>query len=96
MSDVVLNFQPAHAAIGGAILGVATVGKLLLTGRILGISGTFKVRPQSVACLHTLSPPAAAKYLDMCALALCNCAVPFPATFRSFPGGFASPGRQKS
>jgi len=26
MSEVVLNFQPAHAAIGGAILGVATVG----------------------------------------------------------------------
>lgn len=42
MSEVVLNFQPAHAAIGGAILGVATVGKLLLTGRILGISGSFK------------------------------------------------------
>eukprot|EP00227_Mantoniella_beaufortii_P010317 CAMPEP_0197592532 /NCGR_PEP_ID=MMETSP1326-20131121/15142_1 /TAXON_ID=1155430 /ORGANISM="Genus nov. species nov., Strain RCC2288" /LENGTH=341 /DNA_ID=CAMNT_0043158237 /DNA_START=104 /DNA_END=1129 /DNA_ORIENTATION=- len=39
---VSLNFEPAHAAIGGAILGVATVGKLLLTGRVLGISGTIK------------------------------------------------------
>jgi uncharacterized membrane protein YedE/YeeE len=37
-----LQFQPAHALAGGAILGVATVGKLLLTGRVLGISGSFK------------------------------------------------------
>ena len=44
MSDVVVNFQPADALLGGAFLGVATVGKLLLTGRILGISGSFKVR----------------------------------------------------
>jgi|TARA_B110000977_G_scaffold38255_1_gene51434 uncharacterized membrane protein YedE/YeeE len=37
-----LQFQPVHALAGGAILGVATVGKLLLTGRVLGISGAFK------------------------------------------------------
>lgn len=37
-----LKFQPVHALTGGAILGVATVGKLLLSGRILGISGSFK------------------------------------------------------
>ena len=40
--SVHLHFEPAHALIGGAILGVATVGKLLLTGRVLGISGSFK------------------------------------------------------
>ena len=39
---VSLNFEPAHALIGGSILGVATVSKLLLTGRVLGISGTIK------------------------------------------------------
>jgi uncharacterized membrane protein YedE/YeeE len=37
-----LQFQPVHALTGGAILGVATVGKLLLSGRVLGISGSFK------------------------------------------------------
>lgn len=37
-----LQFQPVHALTGGAILGVATVGKLLLNGRVLGISGSFK------------------------------------------------------
>ena len=39
---VALHFQPADAALGGAILGVATVGKLFLTGRVLGISGSVK------------------------------------------------------
>ena len=32
-----LQFQPVHALTGGAILGVATVGKLLLSGRVIGI-----------------------------------------------------------
>ena len=40
--SIALQFQPAHALVGGTILGVATVGKLLLNGRILGISGSFK------------------------------------------------------
>eukprot|EP00775_Hariotina_reticulata_P001495 gene1495-1834_t len=35
-------FTPLSAAAGGAILGVAAIGKFLLTGRILGISGAFK------------------------------------------------------
>ena len=42
MSSITLQFQPADALMGGAILGVATVGKLLLNGRVLGISGSFK------------------------------------------------------
>ena len=33
---------PVHAALGGVILGIATVAKLLITGRILGISGSIK------------------------------------------------------
>lgn len=37
-----LSFTPAHAALGGLILGVATAGKLLTTGRVLGISGAVK------------------------------------------------------
>ena len=40
--SIALQFQPAHALVGGTILGVATVGKLLLNGRVLGISGSFK------------------------------------------------------
>ncbi len=38
----VLAFTPQHAALGGAILGVAVVGNLLLSGRVLGISGAVK------------------------------------------------------
>ncbi len=37
-----LAFTPQHAALGGAILGVAVVGNLLLNGRVLGISGAVK------------------------------------------------------
>ena len=40
--SIKLNFEPHAALVGGGILGVATVGKLLLTGRILGISGALK------------------------------------------------------
>lgn len=35
-------FTPLQSAIGGAVLGVAVAGKLRCTGRVLGISGTFK------------------------------------------------------
>ncbi|KAG2496995.1 hypothetical protein HYH03_005000 [Edaphochlamys debaryana] len=37
-----LSFTPAHAALGGLLLGLAAAGKLLTTGRILGISGAVK------------------------------------------------------
>jgi hypothetical protein len=37
-----LAFTPQHAALGGTILGAATVGSLLLNGRVLGISGAVK------------------------------------------------------
>jgi uncharacterized membrane protein YedE/YeeE len=36
------TFTPAEALVGGLVLGVATVGKLALTGRILGISGAVR------------------------------------------------------
>lgn len=36
------SFTPAEALVGGLVLGVATVGKLALTGRILGVSGALR------------------------------------------------------
>lgn len=35
-------FTPATALVGGLVLGTAAAGKLLLTGRVLGISGALK------------------------------------------------------
>ncbi|MDO9057754.1 MAG: YeeE/YedE family protein [Bradyrhizobium sp.] len=35
------NFSPLSAAIGGALIGLASVLLMLLTGRIAGISGIF-------------------------------------------------------
>ncbi|CEF98142.1 Domain of unknown function DUF4341 [Ostreococcus tauri] len=37
-----LSFTPHHALGGGILLGVAVIGKLALTGRVLGVSGAFK------------------------------------------------------
>ena len=36
------SFTPVTALIGGLTLGVATVAKYCITGRILGVSGTIK------------------------------------------------------
>ena len=36
-------FTPMEAAIGGATLGVATVSRMALTGRILGHSGNISL-----------------------------------------------------
>jgi hypothetical protein len=36
------SFTPIAALIGGLTLGVATVAKYCITGRILGVSGTIK------------------------------------------------------
>lgn len=47
-----LAFEPVHALCGGAILGIATVAKLAITGRILGVSGSFKRPVES----HELQP----------------------------------------
>jgi hypothetical protein len=41
-APVVLAFTPGPALLGGILLGIAAAGKLLLTGRILGVSGIFK------------------------------------------------------
>jgi len=37
-----LSFTLTHALCGGALLGVAVIGKLALSGRVLGVSGAFK------------------------------------------------------
>jgi hypothetical protein len=37
-----LSFTPAAALLGGLTLGIAAVGKLALTGRIMGISGIVR------------------------------------------------------
>jgi hypothetical protein len=37
----IVNFTPYSALIGGALIGLAAALFVLLTGRILGISGTF-------------------------------------------------------
>lgn len=37
-----LSFTPGSALLGGLILGIAVLGKLSLTGRVLGVSGAFK------------------------------------------------------
>jgi hypothetical protein len=39
--SVMANFTPVSAAIGGALIGLAAVLLMLLTGRIAGISGIF-------------------------------------------------------
>jgi uncharacterized membrane protein YedE/YeeE len=36
------RFTPCEALVGGLVLGVATVGKLALTGRVLGVSGAVR------------------------------------------------------
>ncbi|HEY9456165.1 MAG TPA: YeeE/YedE family protein, partial [Bradyrhizobium sp.] len=35
------DFTPVSAAIGGALIGLASVLMMLLTGRIAGVSGIF-------------------------------------------------------
>ena len=37
-----LQFTPVHALCGGALLGIASIAKLALTGRVLGVSESFK------------------------------------------------------
>lgn len=37
-----LSFTPLRSALGGMILGAATLGRFALTGRILGISGILR------------------------------------------------------
>ena len=37
-----LQFTPVHALCGGVILGIASIAKLALTGRTLGVSESFK------------------------------------------------------
>jgi uncharacterized membrane protein YedE/YeeE len=37
-----LSFTPHHALGGGVLLGIAVIGKLALSGRVLGVSGAFK------------------------------------------------------
>lgn len=34
-----IYFTPYNALIGGSLLGIAVVGKLAVSGRILGVSG---------------------------------------------------------
>uniref|UniRef100_A0A7S0VCB4 Sulphur transport domain-containing protein n=1 Tax=Polytomella parva TaxID=51329 RepID=A0A7S0VCB4_9CHLO len=41
-ASVVLKFTPQHALLGGSLIGIAAVGKLFLTGRVLGVSGAIK------------------------------------------------------
>ena len=43
------NFTPVSAAIGGALIGLASVLLMLLTGRIAGVSGIFDglINPQT-------------------------------------------------
>ncbi|GAX80738.1 hypothetical protein CEUSTIGMA_g8173.t1 [Chlamydomonas eustigma] len=42
LTTVAGHFAPGHAALGGLLLGVATVAQLLLNGRVLGMSGVLK------------------------------------------------------
>eukprot|EP00882_Tetradesmus_deserticola_P004185 GHRQ01004421.1.p1 GENE.GHRQ01004421.1~~GHRQ01004421.1.p1 ORF type:complete len:173 (+),score=34.39 GHRQ01004421.1:383-901(+) len=41
-ASTLVQFTPVPALLGGLVLGVATVGKFAITGRILGISGALK------------------------------------------------------
>lgn len=41
-AGTLLSFTPGRAALGGLLLGSATLAKLVLTGRVLGISGAVK------------------------------------------------------
>ena len=41
MESVMADFTPVSAAIGGALIGLASVLMMLLTGRIAGVSGIF-------------------------------------------------------
>ncbi len=57
-----LQFTPVSAAVGGMVLGIAALGKLAITGRILGISGivgwvtaTCRVRWGSQSMVCTIS-----------------------------------------
>lgn len=37
-----VHFTPLQSLLGGAVLGLATAGKLRSTGRVLGVSGAVK------------------------------------------------------
>jgi len=75
-----MAFTPLSAAAGGAILGVATIGKFLLTGRILGISGGHQrdcreletVEITSYAFLKMIVASIAALFLRLIATAMIN------------------------
>jgi hypothetical protein len=75
-----MTFTPLSAAAGGAILGVATIGKFLLTGRILGISGGHQrdcreletVEITSYAFLKMIEASIAALFLRLIATAMIN------------------------
>ncbi len=42
MALTALQFTPVPAAVGGMVLGIAALGRLAITGRILGISGIVR------------------------------------------------------
>eukprot|EP00976_Prorocentrum_cordatum_P074155 1181401-Prorocentrum_minimum.AAC.3 len=49
-------FTPWTCALGGLTMGIATFGKLYLTGRVLGISGAIKCWAQGLQCFpHELN-----------------------------------------
>jgi len=39
--NVMSNFTPVSAAVGGALIGLSAVLLMLFTGRIAGVSGIF-------------------------------------------------------
>ncbi|GFR50741.1 hypothetical protein Agub_g13007, partial [Astrephomene gubernaculifera] len=73
---------PATAALGGLLLGLATAGKLLLTGRVLGISGAVKGL--------TAGDPAPWRFAFLMGLSLGAVAMTgmLPSAFETLPASF--------
>ena len=77
------SFTPLHACLGGAILGIAASGKVLLTGKVLGISGILG------GVLKLEKPAWRYIFLGSLAAASIPAALLLPNSFSSLPTAFS-------
>lgn len=79
-----VTFAPGHAAMGGMLLGLAAATQMLLTGRLLGISGTVR---STVMGLSLLEPWRQALLAGLALTAL-PLALLLPSSFASLPESY--------
>ena len=77
------SLTPLHAACGGALLGLAASGKVLLTGKVLGISGIVG------GVLKAEKPLWRYIFLGSLAAASIPAALLLPGSFSALPAAFS-------